>query len=66
MRDTFTTEEGEVMLKDTICITVAIAIMISLFAIWALAIDRCEQKGGAYVGGTCIKAETINIFGENK
>lgn len=54
------------MLKDTICIIVAIAIMISLFTIWALAIDRCEQKGGAYVGGTCIKAERINIFGGNE
>lgn len=54
------------MLKDTICIIVAIAIMISLFAIWALAIDRCEQRGGAFVGGTCIKAERINIFGGNE
>ena len=54
------------MMKDTICIIVAIVIMISLFAIWAQAINRCEQKGGAYVGGICIKAETINIFGENE
>ena len=52
------------MMKDTICIIVSLAIMVGLFAIWGIAMNRCEQKGGAYVGGICIKAQTIQIFGE--
>ena len=54
------------MMKDIIGIIVLLVIIVGLFAIWGMAMNRCERKGGAYVGGICIKAQTITIFGKDE